>query len=79
MILGSQALFLGRGKDVVPQKMKVCWRGRKRVSVAPRPNYIQAISHKTAVLNAWHGLISMVVMVITVVMVISDTVTEWLR
>ena len=43
------------------------------------PNKINAISHKTAILNVWHGLISMVVKVITVNMIISDTVTEWLR
>ena len=73
LILGSRALFLGRGKDVVPQKKKCVGEGEKEFQSHRAKQYTGEI------LNAWHGLISVVVMVITVVMVISDTVTEWLR
>jgi hypothetical protein len=31
-ILGSRALFSGRGKDVVPQKTKVCWRDTESIT-----------------------------------------------
>ena len=75
-ILGSRVLFSGRGKDVVPPKKKGVLARENNSFSRTAPNKINAILHKTAILNAWHGSISMVVKVITVFMVISDTVTS---